>query len=505
MPPTTTDREDGMPEFTIGVDIGTTGTKTVLVDVGQARIVAQASSDSRLYADAPGQAEADPAQWLDNVHTGVRAVLAESRVAPERVGALATTGMVPAVVPVDRNGTPVRRAMLQNDARATTQIEQLKNALDVDAVAATGSAITQQSVAPTAMWLRDHEPETWARTAHLVGSYDWVLMALGARPHVELNWAIESGLATIEAGLFGPMFAAAGLAADLVPQVLSPGMQAGELGSEAAAATGLPTGLPLIVGGADHVLSAYAAGVNSPGDWLVKLGGAGDILAASDDPVVDARLYLDAHPVPGRWLPNGCMATSGSLIRWFQTLSGGVDLMALDAEAETRAPAEVLCLPYFLGEKSPLHDPDLRGAFVGLDLAHTRADMYRSVLEAIAFGFKHHTEVFSSIGVALRRAMVTNGGSRSVLWKQILADILDTPLTPIIGHPGASLGAAVVAAVGIDMLDDWDSTEGFRTLGDPVTPDPRHVDRYAEAYAEWRTLGDILTPVSHRIARKARS
>lgn len=322
MPPTTTDREDGMPEFTIGVDIGTTGTKTVLVDVGQARIVAQASSDSRLYADAPGQAEADPAQWLDNVHTGVRAVLAESGVAPERVGALATTGMVPAVVPVDRNGTPVRRAMLQNDARATTQIEQLKNALDVDAVAATGSAITQQSVAPTAMWLRDHEPETWARTAHLVGSYDWVLMALGARPHVELNWAIESGLATIEAGLFGPMFAAAGLAADLVPQVLSPGMQAGELGSEAAASTGLPTGLPLIVGGADHVLSAYAAGVNSPGDWLVKLGGAGDILAASDDPVVDARLYLDAHPVPGRWLPNGCMATSGSLIRWFQTLSG---------------------------------------------------------------------------------------------------------------------------------------------------------------------------------------
>ncbi|MCC9179830.1 hypothetical protein LOC73_03235 [Mycolicibacterium mageritense] len=199
------------------------------------------------------------------------------------------------------------------------------------------------------------------------------------------------------------------------------------------------------------------------------------------------------------------MATSGSLIRWFQTLSGGVDLMALDAEAETRAPAEVLCLPYFLGEKSPLHDPDLRGAFVGLDLAHTRADMYRSVLEAIAFGFKHHTEVFSSIGVGLRRAMVTNGGSRSVLWKQILADVLDTPLTPIIGHPGASLGAAVVAAVGIDMLDDWDSTEGFRTLGDPVTPDPRHVDRYAEAYAEWRTLGDILTPVSHRIARKARS
>ncbi|AKS34482.1 FGGY-family carbohydrate kinase [Mycolicibacterium goodii] len=495
-----------MPDFTIGVDVGTTGTKTVLVAVDAARIVAQATGETTLHADAPGRAEADPAQWLDNVHAGIRSVLRDSGIAPARVGAVATTGMVPAVVPVDLDGTPVRRAILQNDARATREIEALKARIDDETVlAATGSAITQQSVAPTALWLRDNEPSEWQRTASLVGSYDWVLTALGAAPHVELNWAIESGLGTLDGNRFDPMFDAADLPTDLVPQVLSPGQQAGELSQAAAEATGLPAGLPLIVGGADHVLSAYAAGVNRPGDWLVKLGGAGDILAASDSPVVDARLYLDAHPVPGRWLPNGCMATSGSLIRWFQTLSGGIDLVALDDEADTRSPAEVLCLPYFLGEKSPLHDPDLRGAFVGLDLAHTRADMYRSVLEAIAFGFRHHTEVFAEMGVDLTRAMVTNGGSRSVLWKQILADVLGTPLTPIIGHPGASLGAAVIAAVGIGLLDDWDSTQAFQTLGEPVIPTPRHVDRYAEAYTEWRSLGDTLTPVSHRMARKARS
>ncbi|KUI39816.1 FGGY-family carbohydrate kinase [Mycobacterium sp. GA-2829] len=493
-----------MSQFTIGVDIGTTGTKTVLIDVGAARIVAQASRESRLFADAPGHAEADPAQWIDNAHSTIRAVLDESGVPANQVGALATTGMVPAVVPVDGDGAPVRRAILQNDARATEQIERLRAALDpTDVLAATGSAITQQSVAPTAMWLRDNEPETWARTVRLVGSYDWVLMALGAAPHVELNWAIESGLATIDAQRYEPVYAAAGLGADIVPDVLVPGAQAGTLSAAAAAATGLPEGLPLIVGGADHVLSAYAAGVNAAGDWLVKLGGAGDILAASDTPVIDGRLYLDAHPVPGRWLPNGCMATSGSLIRWFQTLTGGVDLLQLDDEAAGRPAAEVLCLPYFLGEKSPLHDPDLRGAFVGLDLAHTRADMYRSVLEAIAFGFKHHTDVFASIGVPLRRAMVTNGGSKSVLWKQIHADVLNTALYPVIGHPGASLGAAVIAGIGVGAIDDWDGVQRFLTLGDAVEPDPRNVDRYAEAYAQWRTLGDLLTPVSHQLARKA--
>ena len=409
------------------------------------------------------------------------------------------------MVAVDRAGAPVRRAILQNDSRATTEIDRMRGALAPgDVLAATGSAITQQSVAPTAMWLRTNEPDSWQRTAHLVGSYDWVLMSLGAAPHVELNWSIESGLGTLAGQPYRPMFAAADLSEDIQPAILAPGSQAGVLSDEAAAATGLRAGLPLIVGGADHVLSAYAAGVNAAGDWLVKLGGAGDVLAASDQPVADARLYLDAHPVPGRWLPNGCMATSGSLIRWFQTLVGGTDLLDLDAEAVTRAPSEILCLPYFLGEKSPLHDPDLRGAFVGLDLAHTRADMYRSVLEAVAFGFKHHTEVFADIGVPLRRAMVTNGGSKSTLWKQILADVLDTELSPIIGHPGASLGAAVIAGVGVGMIDGWEHTDRFRTLGEPVVPDRRHVDRYADAYSEWRALGDVLTPVSHRLARKAR-
>lgn len=495
-----------MPEFTIGVDIGTTGTKTVLVDIARARIVAQATHDAQLFSDAPGHAEADPAQWLQNVHAGIREVLAAAGVSPDRIGALATTGMVPAVLPVDADGIPVRRAILQNDARATAEILELQHALDDEEVLrATGSAVTQQSVGPTALWLQRNEPETWSHTKYLVGSYDWLLMALGAPAHVELNWALESGLGTVAGGPFEPMYAAAGLAPEQIPAVLTPGTQAGELSAAAAAATGLTAGLPLIVGGADHVLSAYAAGINAEGDWLVKLGGAGDILAAADKPVIDARLYLDAHPVPGRWLPNGCMATSGSLIRWFQTLSGGIDLVALDDEADTRNPAEILCLPYFLGEKSPLHDPDLRGAFVGLDLAHNRADMYRSVLEAIAFGFKHHTEVFASMGVPLHRALVTNGGSRSVLWKQILADVLGTPLSPIVGHPGASLGAAVIAAVGTGLLTNWDSTELFQTIGEPVLPDPKNVDRYVEAYAQWRELGDVLTPVSHRIARKARS
>jgi xylulokinase len=477
----------------------------VLLDVSRG-IVAQASRDTTLYSPGPGFAEADTAQWLTNVIDSIHEIRSVAGIRPGDVSAIAVSGMVPAVVPVDGRGKALRRAILQNDARAHREIGGLATALtDVDLVSLTGSTLSQQSVAPTVLWLAQHEPAVYAQTKHVVGSYDWVLMALGADIHVERNWALESGLFTIDGERADVVLNAADFDSGLLAPVRSPGAQVGRLSAEAAEWTGLQRGTALVVGGADHVLSAYAAGVNRPGDGLVKLGGAGDILVASDVQVTDERLYLDAHPVPGRWLPNGCMATSGSLIRWFQELIGGDELTVLDAEAAQRAPAEVLCLPYFLGEKTPLHDPDLRGVFAGMHLGHTRADLYRSVLEAIAFGFRHHVDVFADISIPLTRTMITNGGSKSTLWKQIHADVLGIEMHPVTGHPGASLGAAIIAAIGIGSLDDWADANRFVTLGAPVSPDPQRKQIYDDAYARWRELGDVTTAVSHALARSGRS
>ena len=494
-----------MSRYTIGIDIGTTGTKSVLFDVERG-IIAQASRESALHSPHAGWAEADPDQWLTNVVDSLRELVTLSAVPVDEIASISTSGMVPAVLPLDASGHPLRRAILQNDSRASDEIRGLADELaHLDLVALTGSALTQQSVAPTAVWLRTHEPEVLDRTRMLVGSYDYVLIALGAAPHIERNWALESGLFTIDGAPVDEVLRVAELDPALLPPVLDPGDLAGGLSSAVAQRTGLRAGTALVVGGADHVLSAFAAGVETPGDWLVKLGGAGDILVASDSALVDKRLYLDAHPVPGRWLPNGCMATSGSLIRWYQSLVGGESLAVLDDEATHRDPASVLCLPYFLGEKSPLHDPDLRGAFAGLHLGHDRADLYRSVLEAIAFGFRHHVEVFRDLGVTLGRATITNGGSKSTLWKQIHAEVLGTPMHPVVDHPGASLGAALIAAVGTGALEDWSEVSRFITLGDPVEPDPSNSARYDDAYQQWRSLGDALTPVSHSLSRRPRS
>ncbi len=493
-----------MTEHVIGIDIGTTGTKTVLFAPATG-IVAQTTRAAALHSPRPGFAEADPAQWLENVLDSIREVVSVSDVDPAEISAVATTGMVPAVLAVDAKGVPVRQAILQNDTRAAREVDEIREATaSLDLVRLTGSEVTQQSIAPTLLWLSRNEPDAWARVARVQGSYDWVLCQLGAAGHIEQNWAIESGLFTLDGAPVPAVAEAADLDPQLFPPIAAPGTVVGSVNDRTSAATGLRRSTRLVVGGADHVLSAFTAGVDRPGDWLVKLGGAGDILVASDAPIIDARLYLDAHPRPGTWLPNGCMATSGSLIRWFQTLVGGADLLQLDEEAANRPPGDLLCLPYFLGEKSPLHDPDLRGGFAGLHLGHTRADMYRSVLESIAFGFRHHADIFHEIGVPLTTARVTNGGSRSTLWKQIHADVLGAPLHPIVDHPGASLGAAMSAALAIGVIDSWGAASAYTRFSEPVLPDPGRAAIYDDAYEAWRELGTVLTPVSHRLAERNR-
>jgi xylulokinase len=481
-----------------GLDLGSSGVKGVLVDPSRG-IVASAQCGVDLFSDAPGWAEADPHQWWSGVCTVLRELRSQVG-AP--IAALAVSGMVPAVVVCDVEGQPLRRAMLQNDARATSEILELRAQLaDLDLVALTGSVLSQQSVAPTALWLARHDPEVWAATASVQGSYDWLARRLGATPHVEQNWALESGLYRLDLTPLERVVAATAIRWPELLPVRHPGEVVGAVTAEAAEATGLDVGTVIVVGGADHVLSAFGAGLLTHGDALVKLGGAGDILAVSDELFLDDRLYLDAHPLPGKWLPNGCMATSGSLLRWEQHLLGDVDLTTLDAEAAVSTPGALLALPYFLGEKTPLHDPDLRGVIAGLHLGTTRGDLHRAFLEAIAYGFRSHADIFAQGGLTLGTVRVTNGGSKSRLWREILASVLQRDLHSIINHPGASFGAATLAGLGIGAITDPRYVLDALEPGETISPDPSQVARYDERYHQFLDLTEVTTTLSHQLAR----
>jgi xylulokinase len=485
----------------LGVDIGSSGLKAVLLDVEKG-IRATVSESLALYNEHTGWAEADTNEWWQSLCNAIPKLIVEANCKNTDISAIAISGMVPAVVISDKNGRALRRAILQNDARATSEITELASNLEaLDLLSLTGSMLTQQSVAPTALWLARNEGEIWKRTKFICGSYDWMAMRLGAKPHVERNWAIESGLYGWDNKPISEVTTATNISWPELLVPLDPGTQVGEISKDAAAETGLQAGTTIYVGGADHVLSAYGAGLNNHGDCLVKLGGAGDILAVSDEFFIDTRLYLDAHPIPGKWLPNGCMATSGSLLRWEQNLLNDVDLGTLDSEAQNSEPGALLALPYFLGEKSPLHDPNLRGVISGLHLGTTRGDIHRSFLEAIAYGFKQHFQIFAERGLIVNNPKVTNGGSKSRLWREILADVLNKNLTSIINHPGASFGAAVVAGIGSGAINDWSYVDGALEKGEIIEPNKSNKARYQERYEMYLELQASTREISHKLAR----
>jgi xylulokinase len=477
----------------LGIDIGTTATKAVILDPDDG-VIAQAERPVTLHADQPGWAEEEVDDWWANVVS-----LCRELVPGREIAAVGVSGMVPCVVLQDDRGRPLRRSIQQNDARATTEIAELAAELaDARVLQRTGSAVTQQSVAPTVRWLQRHEPDTWARMRTLAGSYDTIVRLLTGERSVEANWALESGLYDLETGDWAPdILAAVDMDSAHLPPVRRPDEIVGEVSALAADATGLPAGTPVVAGSADHVASAFTAGLVREGDLLVKLGGAGDILLTTSRLLLDRRLYLDFHLKPGLYLPNGCMATSGSFIRWFQDrIASSESLSRLDEEASASGPGAggVVALPYLLGEKTPLHDPDARGAFIGLSLATTRGDLFRAVLEGIAFGFRHHLDVFAELGQAPRRARVTNGGARSRLWIQVTSDVLGLPLETLAVNPGSALGAAFAAGMGVGAFTDWDEVDRLVRVGDMV--EPKDHDEYEEAYGIFRALYPALREVA---------
>jgi xylulokinase len=473
----------------LGIDVGTTGTKALLFD-SEVGVIAEAERPTQLHSLHPGWAEEDTAEWWANVCATTRELVEGVEVA-----GVGVTGMVPCTIPLDEHGRPLRWSIQQNDARTVSEVEDLGRRLaGTGVLERTGSAITQQSTAPRLLWLAEHEPEVWKRTRTLMGSYDYITMRLTGSRTVEANWALETGLLDFaQMGWADDVLAACGGSEDLLPPVRRCNEVVGYVTAEAAAATGLKEGVPVVAGTADHIGSTFASGVLEDGDLLVKLGGAGDIMLAVDEPFVDDRLYLDFHLLPQRFVLSGCMATSGSLIKWFQrTLGDGADLAQLDAEAAA-VPAGaggVLCLPYFLGEKTPINDPEATGAFVGLQLTQSRGNLFRAVLEGIAYGFRHHLEVFAERGHHPAKARVTDGGSRSRIWTQITADVLGMPLEKVTLRSGSAFAAAFCAGMGVGAFSDWRDVDRFIAVDEVVQPHAH--EAYEHGYRQFRALYPAL-------------
>ena len=490
-----------MKPLVMGLDIGTTSTIAILVELLD-RVVAVATRPTTLSSPHPGWAEEDPHEWWANSC----AVLRELMQHVDDRGALAgicVTGMVPAIVLLDSEGKVLRPSIQQSDGRSAAEVAELAEEVDQSAfLAKAGNGVNQQLLAAKSRWLERHEPDVSSKIATVFGSYDYINWRLTGVRGVERNFALEAGLIDVSTDkLDDQLIALAHIPPSAVPPVHLPHEKLGIVTAEAASATGLPQGLPVFGGAADHIASALAAGIVEPGDVLLKFGGAGDIIMAAEKARPDWRLFLDYHLVPGLFAPNGCMAASGSALNWLALLIGEavggkphphLDQLAAKVSAGSDG---VLCLPYFLGEKTPIQDPLARGTFTGLSLGHGPGHLWRALLEAVAYGFRHHVEVFVELGYAPKRFFASDGGSQSKVWMQIMADVLQQPVRLLASPHGSCVGAAWVAAVGSGQNVGWNDVQQLSGLGATIEPNPTNGATYDRGYAEFRQLYETLKPM----------
>ncbi len=456
--------------YTLGIDIGTFESKGVLADA-DGQVIASAAQPHEMIVPQPGWAEHRADQdWWHDFKAISRALLAKSGVDPSDIKCVACSGIGPCMLPVDAQGAPLMNAVLYGvDGRAAREVDDLTRQIGADLILERcGNALTSQSVAPKILWLKRNRPEIFANTAKVLTSTSYLVFKLTGQYVIDHYTAAN----------FGPLYDVTrqewslDLADDIVPLSTLPRLAwsteiAGEISAQAAGETGLAAGTPVTVGTIDAASEAVSVGVRRPGDMMMMYGSTIFTIMLTETAVRDARLWYAPWLFEGGHASMAGLATSGTLTHWFRDqfareLPRDQAFATLTDEAETSPPGAngLLMLPYFSGERTPIHDPNACGCFFGLNLTHSRADMFRAVLEGIAHGTRHVLETYAEAGQRARRLLAVGGGLNNRVWLQATSDIGGQDQILCENTYGASYGdaflaAVAIGAVGADQIGVW--------------------------------------------------
>ena len=474
----------------IAHDLGTTGNKASLHDDEGRMLAAVTVGYPARFADG-GIAEQDPADWERAVVRATRTLLERTGADPASVTGLVVSGQMMGAVLLDADYRPVRPAIIWADTRASAQTAELAERLgEREAYELLGHRLNPTYSIAKVMWVRDHEPEAWARVRHFGVAKDFVVHRLTGRLATDRSDASSTNAYDQRAGTWSAeVLAAARLDPALFPEIVESTDVVGTLTAEAAAATGLPRGTRVVMGGGDGPIAAVGAGIVAPEDGAyVSLGTSSWVSFASDAPVADPRMrtFTFNHVTPGGFVPTATMQAGGASVQWInEVLSPTPDAASLarliaDADTDDAATGGLYFLPHLLGERSPFWNPDARGAFVGIGRHHGRAHLARAVLEGVAFNLLVCIEAFREGGAAVERVDAVGGGAASDAWLQIMADVWGVPVRRrSVVEEANSLGAAVVGAVGLGLVDGFGAARELSEVTAEFAPDPARHAAYA--------------------------
>ena len=509
-------------ELLLGIDVGTYSTKGVLC-TPRGEVLASHTVEHGLSLPRPGWAEQDAdAVWWHDVVRVCRALLAPGgRYAGSDIGGVAVSAIGACLLPVDKQGRPLRPGILYGiDTRASAEIAWLNGEFGEQALFDLGGmALTSQAIGPKILWLRRNEPEVYARTDKVLSASSYLVLRLtGERVMDRHTASYYNPLVDVRALEWDGRFAGPIVEAEKLPQLLWSTDVAGGVTAGAAAETGLAAGTPVTAGTVDAAAEALSVGVVAPGDMMVMYGTTMFFILVTDRPVPDPRLWATGYCLPGLFDVAGGMATSGALTRWFRDNfaaaevaaeeRGGANAYAALAEMAATVPAGaegLVCLPYFSGERTPINDPAARGVFAGLTLSHSRAHLYRAVLEGTAFGVRHNLEAMAEMGATPRRLVAVGGGAQNRLWLQIVSDAGGLPQVVPERTIGASYGDAFLAGLATGLVPDLDALDrDWVTVAETLAPDPTVRDRYDATYRVYRDLYEHAKGDLHALARLGR-
>jgi xylulokinase len=483
----------------LGIDVSTTATKAILTDETGA-VQGVGVAEYGFESPHPLWSEQDPDLWWDAAVKAIGAVLRDTRTRAEDVAAIGLTGQMHGLVLLDRSDQVLRPAILWNDQRTAAECDLIRAAVGPERlVSITGNDAVTGLTAPKLVWVRDHEPDVWRQVAHVLLPKDYVRLRLTGE--YALDKADGAGTLLFDLAArdwSAEVVAALGIDHAWLPRTHEGPDVTGTVSTAAAAATGLRAGTPVVAGGGDQAANAVGVGVVAPGTMALSLGTSGVVFAATDQPFHDprGRVHAFCHAVPGRWHMMSVMLSAAGSLRWFRdTLAPGVDFSDLVAEAAEVPPGSdgLLFLPYLSGERSPHADPLARGAFVGLTLGHDRRHMTRAVLEGVAFGLRDGLDLMTAAGMpAPTQIRASGGGTASVLWRQILADVLDAEIATVETTEGAAYGAGLLAAVGAGWWGTVDAATESVVRVTPVASPGQHAALYAERHAIYQELYPAL-------------
>ncbi len=490
-------------QYLIGVDIGTSGTKSVLFDQTGCEI-ASASVEYPLYQPQNGWAEQDPADWWRAAASTIRTVLEKSRINAADVKGVGLSGQMHGLVMLDADGNILRRSIIWCDGRTGEECREITKRVGKERlIAITANPALTGFTAGKILWVRRHEPDLFDKCRHILLPKDYIRYQLTGVYATEVSDASGMNLLDVPSRCWSQeVLAALEIDEELLARVYESPDVTGFITAEAAALTGLRAGTPVVGGAGDNAAAAVGTGVVKAGRAFTTIGTSGVIFAHSDQLTIDptGRVHTFCHSVPGCWTVMSCTLAAGLSLKWFRdtfciaereaALGLGVDPYELMNAQAARSPIganRLLYLPYLMGERSPILDENARGAFIGLSAMHTKYDLLRAVMEGVTYSQRQNLDVLRGMGVTFTEMLACGGGGRSSFWRQMLSDVYDCPVSTVASSgESPALGAAILAGVGAGVYSSVQ--QGCDTVIRTNTPEQPDAARGAQYEPYYRVF-----------------